>query len=377
MTSPSQTRRPRTVARRMAAASTLAATLAATPAAAQVGLAQLDIAGPAGAVPVTLSYPTASANRPVAYGPFMLQVVPDAPPLPGPHRLVVMSHGTGGSWVTDHDLAAALVRAGFVVAQPLHQGDNFRDTSRAGPESWASRPREVRQVIDALAAHPDWRARLKLDRVGVHGMSAGGGTALVMAGAQWRTLDLVRHCLANGEADLGFCYNGLPDGAAQAPRRAQFEQARGVPELFLPAALKQVQGGRTPDAPGGDPRPDARVAAVSAAVPVAALFSTDSLARIQVPVGVVTAGRDTMLPARFHAARVLRDCTACQPLADLPGAGHMDLLAPFPPDLARAEAARQPRGGALQPGFDPAERAAAAQAIADFHRRHLGAASAP
>jgi len=105
---------------------------------------------------------------------------------------------------------------------------------------------------------------------------------------------------------------------------------------------------------------------------VAAIFSTDSLARIRVPVGLVTAGHDTMLPTALHAGRVLRDCTACRPLADLPGAGHMDLLAPFPRAIAEAEAARQPRGGALQRGFNPAERDAAVQAVADFHRRHLG-----
>jgi hypothetical protein len=50
----------------------------------------------------------------------------------------------------------------------------------------------------------------------------------------------------------------------------------------------------------------------------------------------------------------------------------MDLLAPFPPSLAQAVAARQPVGGELQTGFNPAEREAAFQAVADFHRRHLG-----
>jgi hypothetical protein len=79
-----------------------------------------------------------------------------------------------------------------------------------------------------------------------------------------------------------------------------------------------------------------------------------------------------MLPAGFHAGRLLRDCTACKLLADLPGAGHMDLLSPMPPALARELAAGQARGGALEAGFDPAQRAAAFQAIADFHRRHLG-----
>jgi len=50
----------------------------------------------------------------------------------------------------------------------------------------------------------------------------------------------------------------------------------------------------------------------------------------------------------------------------------MDWLAPFPPALAQAEAARQPRGGQLEPGFDLAARDAAFQAIAAFHRRNLG-----
>ena len=339
-----------------------------TLASAQVGLARLQ----AGTLPVTLVYPTAATAQAQAFGPVSLDVALDAAPLPGPHRLVVLSHGTGGSWVSDHAMAATLARAGFMVAQPLHQGDNFRDPGKAGPESWVTRPREVSQVIDLLAAHPQWQGLLALDRVGVHGMSAGGGTALVMAGAQWRTVDLLRHCLAQGEADLGFCYNGLPDAAAQAPRRAMFEQARGVPDQFLPAGITAVQGGRSPGAAGGDPRPDARVASVSAAVPVAAMLTTDSLARIRVPVGLVSAGRDTMLVPAFPSARVLRDCSACQPLADLAGAAHMDLLAPFPASIAREEAARQARGGMPEPGFDPAARAAAFQAVADFHRRNLG-----
>lgn len=348
----------------LAASAATATTTATTSASAQVGLTQLQ----AGALPVTLVYPTAALARPRAFGQVTLQVAVDAAPRPGPHRLVLLSHGSGGSWVSDHALAATLARAGFVVAQPLHQGDNFRDTSRTGPDAWATRPVEVRQVIDLLAGHPAWQGLLQLDKVGVHGMSAGGGTALALAGGQWRTLDLLRHCLAQGEADIGFCYNGLPDAAAQAPRRALYEQARGVPTLFLPTAIQQLQGGRTAD----DPRPDARVASVSVSVPVVAMFTSDSLARIRVPVGVVSAGRDSMLPPAFHAARLLRDCPACLPLADLAGAGHMDLLAPFPAAVAQAEAVRQPRGGQLEAGFDPAERDKAFQAIADFHRRNLG-----
>lgn len=369
------TRTPRLapVVRRWAAAArhaglAAAAGLAALPALAQVGLAQLQ----AGAMPVTLTYPTAAPARVLPVGPFNLAVAPDADPLPGAHRLVVLSHGTGGSWQADHSLAATLARAGFVVAQPLHQGDNFRDSRQAGPMAWGTRPQEVSQVIDMLAAHPQWQARLRLDRVGVHGMSAGGGTALVMAGGQWRLADLVRHCQAQGDVDIGFCYNGLADAAAQAQRRAQYDSARGVPDLFLPAPMTRLQGGRTPAAEGADPRPDARVAAVTVAVPVAAMFTPESLARIRVPVGVVAAQRDQMLVPAWHSSRLLQACSACSLLADLPGAGHMDLLSPLPAGIAQDEAARQPRGGAPEAGFDTRLRDAAFQAVADFHRRHLG-----
>ena len=334
-----------------------------------VGMTQLKT----GDLPVTLVYPTLQPARSVALGPFVLQVAPDAVPQPGLRRLVVLSHGTGGNALSDHTLAATLARAGFVVAQPLHTGDNYLDTSRAGPESWRTRPQEVTRLIDALAADPSWQPLLQLDKVGVHGMSAGGVTALSLAGAQWRLLNLVQHCLAHVDADQGFCFNGLAEPQAQAARRAVYERARGVPEAFLPANMRVLQGGITVDPAAGraDVRPDLRVAAVTLAVPVGAIFSADSLARIHVPVGLVTAGRDTMLLPEFHSDHVLRHCTACTRLADLKGAGHFDLLSPWPDAVALSVGAKQAQGGQPEPGFDPKERDDAFEAIARFFARQL------
>jgi predicted dienelactone hydrolase len=346
----------------------MAALLLATAATAQVGRTTLRV----DELDVTLLYPTAEPARAVTFGPFTLQVAPQAVPTTGVRRLVVMSHGTGGSPMTDHAQGAALVAAGFVVAQPVHPGDNFADTSRAGPESWAERPRDVSRVIDALARDPAWQGRLALDRVGVHGMSAGGVTALTLAGGQWRVLDLVQHCLAHADDDLGFCFNGIVDRDARAARQARFERARHVPEWLLPADLKVVHGGRTPADPRtGDPRPDPRIAAVTVAVPVVAPFTASSLARITVPVGVVGAGRDTMLVPAFHSERLLRDCRLCARVADLPDAAHMDLLSPLPPGVASAVVALHPRGAAPTPGYSVERRTAAITAIAEFHRRHL------
>jgi predicted dienelactone hydrolase len=355
--------------RKLCALSALTALCATLPTAhAQVGFAQVL----ADDLPVTLVYPTAQPAVAHAQGPFVLHVAPSAPLQPPPagqtrRRVVVLSHGTGGSPLADHELAATLARAGFVVAQPLHRGDNHLDTSLAGPESWKLRPGEITRALDALAAHPAWGPQLALERVGVHGMSAGGATALVMAGASWRLLDLVRHCQAHMEEDPGFCFTGVPDAAQQRARRESYERARGVPETFLPASLTAVHGARE----GSTDLPDPRVAAVTVAVPVATLFPEAQLRRVRLPVGVVSAGRDTWLLPRFHSERLLLHCARCETLAHLAGAGHMDLLGPWPADLAAAVAAKQTRGGWPEAGFDPAQRRAAFDAMAAFFQREL------
>jgi len=335
---------------------------------AQVGLTRLQL----DQMPVTLTYPTSQPVSSHQLGEFTLQVALDAPPLSGRFPLVVMSHGSGGSAVPDHALASTLVRAGFVVAQPLHQGNNHLDNSLAGPATFQRRPGEVIHVIDALAQDPQWSERLHLERVGVHGMSAGGATGLALAGAQWRMLNLVRHCDRHGLADEGFCFQGAAEPEVRTARQSRFKSARYWPEFVLPADLKTVHGGRTPTAEQPDPRPDPRVAAVTLMVPVAAIFSAESLARIRIPVGLVSAQNDEVLLPRFHSDHVLKHCTTCKHLADLPNAGHFDVLWPWPPSVAREVAATQVRGGLPHPAFDPRDREAAHQRIADFHRHNLG-----
>jgi predicted dienelactone hydrolase len=347
-----------------------AALLLTANASAQVGYAERQAAD----LSYTLVYPTEAVSRPTPFGPVTLDVAVDAPPAPGVRRLVVMSHGTGGSATTDHALARALVLQGLVVAQPLHRGDNYRDARDAGPAAFERRPREVIEVINALARDGQWAPRLALGRVGVHGMSAGGVTGLALAGAQWRTLNLVRHCLAHGDADVGFCLQGAVTPEQRAQRQARYERARHVPELFLPKELKAWHGGREPsdsDASKADPRPDPRIAAVTLAVPVAAIFSAESLARIAIPIGVVSATHDEVLVPRFHAEHVLAHCKRCTRLAELQGAGHFDVLWPWPPSVAQAVAAAQVRGGLPRPGFDAAQREAAQARIAAFMREAL------
>ena len=130
--------------------------IAATLSHAQVAMRQIQ----SGNMPITLIYPTAAPSQPLTQGAFTLQVANNALP--------------------DYALAATLARAGFVVAQPEHRGDNWQDFSRAGPESWKTRPQDVSDTINAVAQDPVLASLVDTRRVGVHGMSAGGVTHIGM-----------------------------------------------------------------------------------------------------------------------------------------------------------------------------------------------------
>ncbi len=69
-------------------------------------------------VPLTVFYPTAQAEQPHKKGPFDLSLAVNAQPESGPHPLVVISHGSGGSPWVHVDLARTLVNNGFLVGMP-------------------------------------------------------------------------------------------------------------------------------------------------------------------------------------------------------------------------------------------------------------------
>jgi len=363
-------KKPQTALTRLARFSCIASLfLVASIGHAQVGLRKID----SGGMPITLVYPTAATVQPITNGPFTIQAAKDAEPLPaspGSRRLIVLSHGTAGSTDNDHDLAATLARAGFVVAQPLHRGDNFKDHSRSGPASWTTRVAEVTETINLLAQDPVLGPQIDLQHVGVHGMSAGGGTGIMLAGGQWRMLAMIQHCALNLQEDIGFCLNGLgqrPD--LQAQRQREFEAAKGAPEAAMPESLKVLLGGRGVDAQ--DIRPDTRITAVSVAVPLGVIFTPESLARIRIPVALTTAGNDGVLLPRFHSDKILEFCTRCTRLSDHPIASHFDWLSPWPAPVATAVAATQTRGGLPNPNFSAEERQKAFEQIALFFKQQL------
>lgn len=333
------------------AAGLLALALAPQAANAQTGMTQLQAPG----LPITLIYPTAETASPQAMGPFTLQVAPNATPRRGNGRLVVLSHGTGGSAMTDHDLAHALADAGFVVAQPEHGGDNWRDQRLSGPEAWKQRPLEVSRAIDAVMKDPRFAPLLDVSKVGVHGMSAGGGTGLALAGGQWSVETLTRHCAAHMADDAGFCFYGLRVPAEREARAAAYANPQLQPQD------KALQGGAAVR--------DPRIAAVAVTVPMGAPFTDESLAAIRIPVGVVEATGDVVLTPAWHSGRVLKLCGSCVALGPLQGANHFDTLSPWP--AALAQRVTSALGVPATSGFDRAQLPASHQRIAAFFQRTL------
>ena len=317
-----------------------------------------------GTPPVTLAYPTNAPDTAIARGPYTLHAAPDAPAAGGNGRLVVLSHGSGGGFITEFDLAQTLVRAGFTVAMPEHAGDNWQDMRDVGPVSWTRRPQELSQAIDAVAAlaAPGGRLaplRLDLGRVGVYGMSAGGIAALTLAGARWSPAVQARHCDAHLEQDFPTCVGlttELTGGALDGARLA-------IARLVIRHKWADDTAWRTAQ--------DPRVAAVVAAVPMASPIDMASLASPRVPLGLVRAGRDAWLAPRFHIDAVRAACAPhCTLLADMAEGGHGAPLSPPPVGLP-------PRAARLlddPPGFDRAHTLPTVyDAIVNFFQTRLGA----
>jgi predicted dienelactone hydrolase len=253
-------------------------------------------------------------------------------------------------------LPLSLVEAGLVVAMPQHRGDNHLDNRHPSPESWLQRPAEVSRAIDAMGRDGRFLPLLNLEKVGMYGMSAGGHTALSLAGGQWSPIGFRQHCETHLAEDFQTCvglitrltggmFDGLKKWVALAVHRFKFDNATA-----------QVHT-------------DPRIAAVVSAVPLAAEFDMSSLTTQRVPLALFTAQQERWLIPEFHSDRLLAACKTSVHLADLPTGGHGAYLSPSPPGLTGLV------GDLLNdpPGFDRSVMREVNQKITLFLQRHLQA----
>ena len=215
--------------------------------------------------------------------------------------LIVISHGSGGSFADHHDTAIALAEAGFVVVAVTHNGDSYRGQGRF---TRLDRPRHIKAAIDYMLSA--WPSHNVIDpgRIGVYGFSAGGMAALVAIGG---SLD----------ASLveSYCVNHPEEWACKKAKELPHE-ASDEPVAFV-----------------HDPRIKA---AVIAAPAVGYAFTARTLAPITVPIQLWRGDHDEILPHPRHAQNVYDNLPIKPEYHVVPNAGHFAYLAPCTPALAQA-----------------------------------------
>ncbi|MBW9055147.1 alpha/beta hydrolase family protein [Rhizobium mesosinicum] len=182
---------------------------------------------------VSIWYPTASDATPVLLGEtpaFIGQpVIKNAEPVAGPHPLVVLSHGYGGSWRNLAWLAAALVDAGYVVAAPDHPGTTTFDMRKPDAVELWKRPGDLSHAIDALLDNPDLTGGVASDRIDAIGHSLGGWTVVELAGGRFDAAKVTENCLAEFSPIYCKIFEALGigrDAASNAAMAADLGDAR-------------------------------------------------------------------------------------------------------------------------------------------------------
>lgn len=251
---------------------------------------------------IAVWYPTSGPTRPTTLlGMLLLDVAPDGPVAGRQLPLVVISHGNGGGPGSHADLAMALASAGYVVAAPMHPGDNYADSSAIGsPTFFNARNRQFVATIDALLN--DWAGRANVDpqRIGAFGFSAGGFTVLTAVGAQPDLHRVARHC------------SEAPEFTCDVLRQA------GSPLL-------------EPAAPGLDNTfsADGRIkAAVVTAPGLGFTLDAAGLAGVRVPIQLWSGERDQSVPYATNTGPIRDALGSRVEFHAVPDAGHFSFLAP-------------------------------------------------
>jgi predicted dienelactone hydrolase len=261
-------------------------------------------------------YPSTSAPQPLALGPTTMNVAVGGAVEGKALPLVVISHGTGSSFVGHYDTAIALADAGFVVVALSHTGDNYADKSRS--VDVMDRPRQVSRVIDHMLSTWDGRASIDPARVGMYGYSAGGFTTLVSIG-------------------------GIPDFTTVAPMCRQYP-ADFVCQLVAKGGT-DAPAPRSPGTGVADPRIKAAVVAAPA---VGFAFAPDGLRQVKVPVQLWGAENDVLVPQARYAEAVRVAMPTAPDYHVVANGGHYDFLA----TCSSALAAIAPVICTSAPGFD-------------------------
>lgn len=260
-------------------------------------------------IPVAVVYPTHSPSKIVKFGPFSMELSVGAAIAEGKFPVAVISHGSGGSNLGYRSIALTLVKQGFIVGMPLHPKNNYKNNTAEGTASnWLNRPKHIKSTIDALLINPKLSSSIDSNRISVVGHSAGGYTALAVAGGIAETGHIIDLCESNNQLNEPFC--GLVKKNKVKPIKIENQR-------------------------------DARVKALVLMAPVGILFkSKDSLVQVDIPVLLLRPEMDSELTEPYQSEIIARNIKSKERLTyrTVANAGHYSFITPFP-DVIKSELA--------------------------------------
>ena len=253
---------------------------------------------------IAIWYPTSATPWPTTpLGLTLMNVARDGTIAGNRLPLVILSHGNGGSPGNHVDLAMALADAGYVVAAPMHTGDNIQDSGGLSSRIfWTNRNHEVRGTIDFVVNTWQGRDRIDAGRIGAFGFSAGAFTVLTTIGGHPDLRVVPSHCASRRE----FVCDALL--ASNSPLMRQ--------------GTEPVDQDFTADARIG--------AAVLAAPGLGFTFGGGGLQDVRVPIQLWTGEIDRVAPDATNGAVIRSEVGAKVEAHSVRGAGHASFLAPCP-----------------------------------------------
>lgn len=185
--------------------------------------------------------------------------------------LIMMSHGYGGERRDRSWLADRLVRHGFVVASVDHYGNTAATFNIISTLKFWDRSRDISFAIDQLVKEPFLEGRIDPNRIGFVGYSLGGMTGLGLAGAQVGAIEEVLNQMMQKYSEI-------------------------QPEMLAYFDFKEAKKSLR----------DERIQAMLLICPASFVYSPKSLRKITIPVGLVVAPHDEVLPFKEHAELIIQ-----------------------------------------------------------------------
>jgi len=240
-------------------------------------------------------YPSTDEEHVTQIQGYQVEAGEDATIAMGRFPLLMLSHGNTGTPLALHDLATSLARQGFVVVAVIHPGDNYLDHSRLGSVSnLYGRPMQISEAISAALIDPMLSPYISARQVGVIGYSAGGETALILAGAQPDLQRLRQYCVERPQ-DRDAC---------------------------------KTQGELLVDRDDLHAHADPRVHALMLMAPLSLMFGRQTLSEVHLPILLYSGDGDALVAVDKNAEALARKLPQAPDFKLLAGAGHFVFMAP-------------------------------------------------